>query len=110
MRVSDSSAGGEAAQFYTTRWTLVMASAQDQSEAGRGAFAALCQIYWYPLYAFARRRGYSPRDSEDLTQGFFLHILNLYRRVAGRSGDLSAVALAKGECRDFKLASRASEP
>src|SRR5260370_29135237 len=75
MTVSDSSVGGEAGQFHTTRWTLVMASARDQSQAGRAALAALCQIYWYPLYAFARRRGYSPPDAQDLTQGFFLHIL-----------------------------------
>jgi hypothetical protein len=62
MRVSDSSVGGEAGQFHTTRWTLVLASARDQSQTGRAALAALCQIYWYPLYAFARRRGYSPPD------------------------------------------------
>jgi hypothetical protein len=43
MRVSDSSVGGEAAQFHTMRWTLVLVSARDQSEAGRGAFAPLCQ-------------------------------------------------------------------
>jgi DNA-directed RNA polymerase specialized sigma24 family protein len=52
-----------------------MASAHDQSQTGRAALAALCQIYWYPLYAFARRRGHSPPDAQDLTQGFFLHVL-----------------------------------
>ena len=52
-----------------------MASADDQSQAGRAALAALCQTYWYPLYAFARRRGHSPPDAQDLTQGFFLHVL-----------------------------------
>ena len=67
--------GGEADQFHTTRWTLVMASAHDQSPAGQAALAALCQTYWYPLYAFARRRGHSPPDAQDLTQGFFLHVL-----------------------------------
>ena len=59
--------GGEADQFHTTRWTLVMASAHDQSQAGRAALAALCQTYWYPLYAFARRRGHSPPEAQDLT-------------------------------------------
>ena len=82
MRVSDSSVGGEAGQFHTTRWTLVMASARDQSQTGRAALAALCQIYWYPLYAFARRRGHSPHDSQDLTQGFFLHLLE-HRALSG---------------------------
>jgi hypothetical protein len=56
MRVKDDSMGGEAGQFHTTRWTLVLASAQEQNQAGREALAALCQIYWYPLYAFARLR------------------------------------------------------
>ena len=40
--------GREADQFHTTRWTLVMASAQDQSQTSRAALAALCEIYWYP--------------------------------------------------------------
>jgi RNA polymerase sigma factor (sigma-70 family) len=96
MRVSDSSAGGQAAQFHTTRWTLVMASAREQSEAGRGAFAALCEIYWYPLYAFARRRGHSPHDAQDLTQGFFLHLLE-HRALSG-------VDRLKGKFRSFLLA------
>jgi RNA polymerase sigma-70 factor (ECF subfamily) len=96
MRVSDSSVGGEAAQFHTTRWTLVMASARDQSEAGRAAFAALCQIYWYPLYAFARRRGYSPTDAQDVTQGFFLHIIE--------HEAFSGVDRLKGKFRSFLLA------
>ena len=97
MIVSDSSVGGEAAQFHTTRWTLVIASARDQSEAGRAAFASLCQIYWYPLYAFARRRGHSTHDAQDLTQGFFLHILE-HRALSG-------VDRLKGKFRSFLLAS-----
>jgi DNA-directed RNA polymerase specialized sigma24 family protein len=96
MRVSDSSVGGEAGQFHTTRWTLVLASARDQSQTGRAALAALCQIYWYPLYAFARRRGHSPHDSQDLTQGFFLHILE-HRALSG-------VDPLKGKFRSFLLA------
>jgi len=86
MRVSDSSVGGEAAQFHTTRWTLVLALARDQSEAGRGAFAPSVKIYGYPLYAFVRRRGYSPHDAQDLTQGFFLHLLE--RQAAQRYSHL----------------------
>jgi DNA-directed RNA polymerase specialized sigma24 family protein len=96
MRISDSSVGGEAGQFHTTRWTLVMASAHDQSQAGRAALAALCQTYWYPLYAFARRRGHSPPDAQDLTQGFFLHILE--------HQTLSQVDRLKGKFRSFLLA------
>jgi RNA polymerase sigma factor (sigma-70 family) len=74
----------------------VMASARDQSQTGRAALAALCQIYWYPLYAFARRRGHSPHDSQDLTQGFFLHLLE-HRALSG-------VDRLKGKFRSFLLA------
>ena len=73
MRASDSSVGG--GEFHTTRWTLVVASAQEQSRTGQAALAELCQIYWYPLYTFASRRGHFPHDAQDLTQGFFLHLL-----------------------------------
>ena len=88
--------GGKAGQFHTTRWTLVMASAGEQNQAGQAALAALCQTYWYPLYAFARRRGYSPPDSQDLTQGFFLHLLE-HRALGG-------VDRLKGKFRSFLLA------
>src|SRR4029077_20874211 len=96
MRASDNSRGGEADQFHTTRWTLVIASAQDQSQAGRAALAALCQTYWYPLYGFARRRGHSPPDAQDLTQGFFLHVL--------KNRALSQADRLKGKFRSFLLA------
>ena len=96
MRAGDSSIGGAADQFHTTRWTLVIASADDQSQAGRAALAALCQTYWYPLYAFARRRGHSPPDAQDLTQGFFQHVLE--HRA------LSKVDRLKGKFRSFLLA------
>src|SRR5262245_40488454 len=97
MRASDSSMGGAADQFHTTRWPLVMASARDQSQAGRAALAALCQTYWYPLYAFARRRGHSSPDAQDLTQEFFLHI--------SEHEALSRVDQLKGKFRSFLLAS-----
>jgi RNA polymerase sigma-70 factor (ECF subfamily) len=89
--------GGEAGQFHTTRWTLVKASAHDQNQTGREALAALCQTYWYPLYAFARRRGYAQHDAQDLTQGFFLHLLE--HRGLGRADPL------KGKFRSFLLGS-----
>jgi RNA polymerase sigma factor (sigma-70 family) len=73
-----------------------MKAAQSQLEGAELALAELCQIYWYPLYIFARRRGYSPSDAEDLTQGFFLHLL------AGRA--LSGVNPLKGKFRSFLLA------
>lgn len=57
----------------------------------------MCRTYWYPLYIFARRRGYSPDDAQDLTQSFFLHLLE-HRALAG-------VDRLKGKFRSFLLAS-----
>src|SRR5258708_22676479 len=96
MKSGESSVAGGAGLFHTTRWTLVMASAHDQSQTGRAALAALCQIYWYPLYAFARGHGHSAHDAQDLTQGFFLQIL--------KHRALSQVDRLKGKFRSFLLA------
>src|SRR4029077_5623448 len=63
----------------------------------QSALAQLCRIYWYPLYMFARRRGYSPEDAQDLTQGFFLHLLE--------HRPLAKVDRLKGKFRSFLLAS-----
>jgi RNA polymerase sigma factor (sigma-70 family) len=86
-----------AASFHTTRWTIVMRAAQSQAPGGQSALAQLCRNYWYPLYIFARRRGYSPEDAQDLTQGFFLQLLK--RRA------LAGVHRLKGKFRSFLLAS-----
>ena len=64
-----------ASRFATTRWDLVLASAQTQAPGADQALGDLCQTYWRPLYAFVRRRGYSPADAEDLVQGFFAQFL-----------------------------------
>jgi len=89
--------GVGATQFHTTRWTLVMISAQSPVQEGRAALAELCQLYWYPLYSFVRVRGYSPHDAQDLTQGFFLHLLE--HRA------LTHVDRMKGKFRSFLLTS-----
>jgi len=86
-----------AASFHTTHWTVVVKAAQSQVEGGPTALAKLCQLYWYPLYVFARRRGYSPDDAKDLTQGFFLHLL--------QHRALKTVDRLKGKFRSFLLAS-----
>ncbi|MFZ0712396.1 MAG: sigma-70 family RNA polymerase sigma factor [Terrimicrobiaceae bacterium] len=74
-----------------------MKAAQSQVQGGQSALAELCQLYWYPLYIFARRRGHSPDDAQDLTQGFFLHLLE--RRA------LASVDRLKGKFRSFLRAS-----
>ncbi|WP_395743069.1 RNA polymerase sigma factor [Prosthecobacter sp.] len=73
--MNDSIAPG-AREFHTTRWSLVLAAQQggDPSRMQQ-AMSALCRDYWYPLYAFVRRRGHAPHDAQDLTQAFFLSLL-----------------------------------
>ena len=63
------------AGFPTTRWTLVIAPADAQRTEARAALVALCERYWYPLYAYVRRRGYPPDQAQDLTQEFFVRVL-----------------------------------
>ena len=72
-----------------------MISAQSQTREGRAAFAELYQLYWYPLYTFARRGRHSPEDAQDLTQSFFLHLLE--------HEALTHVDRLKGKFRSFLL-------
>jgi DNA-directed RNA polymerase specialized sigma24 family protein len=83
--------------FETTQWSLVLAAGGDDATAADRALAALCEIYWYPLYAYVRRRGRTPDDARDLTQGFFTSLLE--RR------DLAQVRQDRGRFRAFLLAS-----
>jgi len=69
---SDSdSAARDAVQFASTHWSTVLAAGDSTSPDSQEALERLCRTYWYPLYAFVRRKGYSPADAQDLTQGFF---------------------------------------
>src|SRR5580698_6531125 len=61
--------------FPTTRWTLVVAAADPQRKDARSALVSLCEGYWYPLYACVRRRGYPADQAQDLTQEFFIRVL-----------------------------------
>ena len=58
-------------RFASTHWTIVMAAAQTQIADAHEALEQLCGCYWYPIYVFLRRRGYSQFDAEDLCQEFF---------------------------------------
>jgi RNA polymerase sigma-70 factor (ECF subfamily) len=61
--------------FATTHWSVVLAAGGSDAAGAREALSGLCQTYWYPLYAYVRRKGHSPQDAEDLTQEFFLRLL-----------------------------------
>jgi RNA polymerase sigma-70 factor (ECF subfamily) len=61
--------------FVTTHWSMVQAAARSDTPRAQAALEQLCRTYWYPLYAFVRRRGYSPEDAQDLTQDLFARLL-----------------------------------
>jgi RNA polymerase sigma-70 factor (ECF subfamily) len=91
--------------FKTTRWTLIAASAGDDALAS-AALAELCQIYWRPVYAYVRRRGHSPEESADLTQAFFLGLLErgAFARADASRGRFRAYLLTSA--RNFLLNAR----
>jgi RNA polymerase sigma-70 factor (ECF subfamily) len=96
---SGSSLQPNAGSFAATRWTLVLTAARrrDASSQAAEAMAELCRLYWYPLYAYIRRRGQSMHDAEDLTQGFFTRLL--------AKDSLAQVDPCHGKFRAFLLAS-----
>lgn len=61
--------------FVTTHWSTVLRAGQSDTTHAREALEKLCRTYWYPIYACVRRRGHSPEDGQDLTQSFFLRLL-----------------------------------
>jgi RNA polymerase sigma factor (sigma-70 family) len=86
----------DAGQFRSTRWENVLAARDPADPEASRALAELCGTYWYPLYAFARRKGSTPEQAEDLTQGFFSDGL--------ARGFLRTVDPAQGRFRTFLLA------
>jgi DNA-directed RNA polymerase specialized sigma24 family protein len=84
------------AAFVTTHWSVVLASAGTDSPQSRAALEQLCRTYWYPLYSYVRRRGYSHEDAQDLTQGFLLRWLEhrSFARADARNGRLRSFLLA----------------
>jgi RNA polymerase sigma factor (sigma-70 family) len=83
--------------FVTTHWSVVLAAGRSDTTRARAALENLCQTYWHPLYAYVRRRGYSPADAQDLTQEFFARLLE--------RNAVATVAPDKGRFRSFLLAS-----
>jgi RNA polymerase sigma-70 factor (ECF subfamily) len=90
----DPAAGPDAkASFPTTRWSRVVAAADPEAPEARSALGALCEAYWYPIYAFIRRHGHGPVDALDLTQDYFVRLLG--------SGLLAAADRGRGRFRSF---------
>ena len=94
---SGSEAQAHGGVFATTHWSVVLAAREPASPEARGALETLCRLYWLPIYAYIRRRGYSAEAAQDLTQEFFTRLL--------ASNGLRNVGPAKGKFRSFLLAS-----
>ncbi len=83
--------------FATTHWSLVGAAQSDEASQTRArkALEELCRMYWFPLYAFVRSRGYSAVDAQDLTQAFFALII--------KTGGLASADRERGRFRSYLL-------
>ncbi len=98
MRPSDDERpDGGPRDFATTRWSVVLAAGRRSLPEASAALEDLCQSYWYPLYVYVRRRGYTGDAAADLTQEFFSRLLEKNR--------LAQVDRRKGKFRSFLLAS-----
>jgi RNA polymerase sigma factor (sigma-70 family) len=87
---------GKSDVFATTHWSIVLGARQGDLPAATAALERLCRLYWYPLYAFIRRRGADPHEAEDLAQAFFAFLLE--------KESLRKVDRARGKFRTFLLA------
>jgi RNA polymerase sigma factor (sigma-70 family) len=83
------------ASFRTTHWSVGLAAAERGSPGADEALAKLCQVYWYPLYAFIRRRGHGPEEAEDLTQEFFARLVD--------RNHLAGITIEGGKFRSYML-------
>ncbi len=93
--VTPGSASGDI--FATTHWTVVLAAGRRSTPQADGALEELCRTYWFPLYAYVRRRGHTKEDAEDLTQAFFARFL--------AKNYLEGLSAERGRFRAFLLAS-----
>lgn len=94
---SHSEYSGARISFETTHWSVIVAAGDTRNPVAQEALARLCKTYWYPVYAYVRRCGYSPHDAQDLTQEFFAKLL--------RSHYFSVADRKKGKFRSFLISS-----
>lgn len=94
---SSQSSGSPGDIFATTHWTVVLAAGKRSTPQSNAALEQLCKTYWFPLYAYVRRRGHNKADAEDLTQAFFARFL--------AKNYLAGLSAERGRFRAFLLAS-----
>ena len=95
MASRTSSSGPSTGHFPTTRWSRVILAGDPDAPLARESLAELCEAYWYPLYAYIRRRGYGPEAARDLTQDFFARALE--------KGLMAQADPSRGRFRSFLL-------
>src|SRR3712207_3546869 len=97
--------------FVSTRWSMVLDAGQSQTppDQALSALSELCRIYWKPIFLFLRRQGSSPEDAQDLTQGFFEHLIETraYARADREKGRFRSFLL--GALKHFVAHARAHE-
>jgi RNA polymerase sigma-70 factor (ECF subfamily) len=97
--------------FAPTRWTIVLEAGKSQTppDEALSALSELCRIYWRPIFLFLRRQGSNPDDAQDLTQGFFAHLIEsrAYARADREKGRFRSFML--GALKHFLAHARARE-
>src|SRR2546430_9124574 len=97
--------------FASTRWTMVLDAGESQTppDQAQSALSELCRIYWRPIFLFLRRQGSNPDDAQDLTQGFFAHLIEsrAYARADPEKGRFRSFLL--GALKHFVAHARAHD-
>src|ERR1051325_791455 len=111
MRGATPDAAAQDGAFASTRWSVVLDAAQSQTppDQALSALSELCRIYWKPIFFFLRRQGSSPEDAQDLTQGFFAHLIEsrAYARADREKGRFRSFML--GALKHFMAHARAHD-
>ena len=92
-----------ASQFPSTHWSLVIRAGSPESPQARAALAELCSAYWYPIYAFVRRKGNGHDQALDLTQEFFARLLEKRNISAANPGKGRFRAFLRTDCEHFLI-------
>jgi len=96
-KIDTNSTPADTSRFATTRWSVVLAAGSSESTRYHEAMESLCRTYWFPLYAYLRRKGHDASQAEDYVQGFFMRMLEKH--------SLSGVDEKPGKFRSFLLVS-----
>ena len=101
MKALPGTVHGQSDPFAPTHWSVILAAGRSEAdpELALAALAQLCQTYWAPLYSFVRSRGHTVHDAQDLTQSFFVYLIEhkIYTRADRQKGKFRSFLLASLE-------------